>query len=179
MEKIRKCIHCGLKPEVQEDEEGYFFIECCGNETHHYSLKLIYYDGIEKAHVYEWNNETNLEWTYIVGINYEIDENEQTYRDLDFMIEYNTLHEQDFKIIEFLRKFKNLFSEDHLYSFKNTRIKFDQIDKALKHRLSIQENLKRVCKFTSSFRCDREQLNLMIRYMDKEKLENATIRRHV
>ena len=175
MERIKRCVHCGSKPQIEQDENE-FIIECCGNNSISPSEgELINY----------WNNYVNQIWHYVVGIIYDVDENEQAYRDLDFMAEYTNDDIENGRAIKFLENHKNLFHvetrknkfEGIPKSFHESYMKFEAAQKVVELRAPQQHNLKKVCHFTSSFKITREDMTIMIKYMDKEKLENAAIKK--
>lgn len=169
-ERPKRCVQCESVPEIENDGD-FYYVECCGKSTN------LQEDMNEALN--EWNK-INAIYHYIVGITYDYDEDNGPSRDLDFMIEYDNEIKKEIETAELFEKYKNTFGSVHENwndAFARGYAKSSEVHLAMNFRGGQQHNLKRVCHFTSTFQISREEMKIMIKYMDKEKLKNATVRR--
>lgn len=171
MTKAKKCIQCESIPNIKNNGDTYA-VECCEKSTDFYEL-------MDKA-INEWNEKVNIEYYYLVGILYDSDEDENFSRNLDFMIEYDSKILKEIEIISSFKKHPKLFKN----TAKNINETFPDAYQEIESinttfiRGCYQGNLKRICKFNSSFPISRKEMENLIKCLSKEKIKNATVRRY-
>lgn len=170
MIKPKKCVKCGIRPEINESKTDYY-IECCMGKVHSWDKNKV----IEK-----WNK-TNRIYNYICGIKYDIElETEKVSKSLDFMLEYTDDQESEAELIR-------MMSDNKLFGTnKEDAMKYRPDGSSLMNKMNLintrfqyEQDIKLMCKFESHFQISRKDMENMIKYMSDEKFKNSIIKRKI